>query len=279
MDAMEVDPDIPVESIASWFDYLTLETFLGSGSFGYVFKAVSGQVNLSAVKVIFMDVNNQMQESETHQQDEADRRRLSREYRLMKGKKHENLVEILKSTDTPFTVEDVDVLQKIPCLQNNYDVLDDLHTYFRRAQRRTQIPTLCIQMELCGNTLRQWLNIHDESDDPKLHSVRNQIVKDMYEGLKYLHSYKIMHRDFRPENIMFSFSLMGEDFAFPVKVGDFGQCRQIHSEQTKTKTLTPEVGNVIYRAPEANFVNYGWFMIQELILLSVHIGGLENGNI
>lgn len=37
---MEVDPDIPVESIASWFDYLTLETFLGSGSFGYVFKAV-----------------------------------------------------------------------------------------------------------------------------------------------------------------------------------------------------------------------------------------------
>ncbi|XP_021963666.1 mitogen-activated protein kinase mpkC [Folsomia candida] len=251
MDAMEVDPDVPAESISSWFDYLTLESFLGSGSFGYVFKAISGQVYLSAVKVIFIDV------VVDNPDDEAEKLRLSREYKLMRGKKHKNLVEILKSTDTPFTEEDVNVLLNLPCLQDNETALANLQKFTFLAKRRKKIETLCIQMELCGNTLRQWLHINNEIDDPALHPVRNQIVKDMYEGLKYLHSYNIMHRDFRPENIMFSFSLTGEEFEFPVKVGDFGLCRQIHSEQTKTKTLTPEVGNAIYRAPEANTDQYG----------------------
>ncbi|XP_035700830.1 uncharacterized protein LOC118433229 isoform X2 [Folsomia candida] len=142
MEAMEVGEDISTESLTSWFDYLALESFLGSGSFGYVFKAVSGHVHLSAVKVIFIDALGNQSD------DEAEK--LSREYKLMRGKKHDNLVEILKATDTPFTEEDVKVLRNIRCLQNNDDVLDQLYSLSSRAQRKKQIPTLCIQMELCG---------------------------------------------------------------------------------------------------------------------------------
>ncbi|XP_035715596.1 serine/threonine-protein kinase PLK4 isoform X1 [Folsomia candida] len=175
----------------------------------------------------------------------------------MKGKKHDNIVEILKATHKPFTMVDIHVLLKIPCLQNNYKILDQFQLIYLRAQRGTKIPSLCIEMELCGRA-------NNETDNPALHRIRNRIVKDMYEGLKYLHRHHIMHRDFRPENIMFSLSRTEEEeFAFPVKVGDFGLCRQIHSAATATKTLTPEVGNAIYRAPEANSLNYGfpadWF--------------------
>ncbi|OXA49655.1 cyclin-dependent kinase-like 1 [Folsomia candida] len=252
MEAMEVGEEcVSTESLTSWFDYLALESFLGSGSFGYVFKAVSGQVNLSAVKVIFID------ELRNQPDDQDEKHRVSREYKLMRGKKHDNLVAILKATDTPFTKEDVKVLQNIQCLQNNDDVLEQLYALSFRAQKRTRIPTICLQMELCGNTLRAWLNRNNEMDNPDLHPVRRRIVKDMYEGLKYLHSNNIMHRDFRPENIMFSFSTSGEEFAFPVKVGDFGLCRQIHGGHTKTKTLTAGVGNATYQAPETKSSKYG----------------------
>ncbi|XP_021966505.1 sporulation protein kinase pit1 [Folsomia candida] len=249
----DIDPighDSCVESLTSWFDYLSLESFLGYGSFGYVFQGVSGQVNLSAVKIIFTDALGNLVG------DETDKLRLSREYKLMRGKKHDNLVEILKATDTPFTEEDVNILRNIRCLQNNEDVLDQLYSLSRRAHRKTQIPTLCIQMELCGKTLRHWLTRNNEVDNPELHPIRKRIVLDMYEGLKYLHNNKIMHRDFRPENIMFSFSPTGEEFAFPVKVGDFGLCRKVHDEHTVTKTLTCFVGSVTYRAPETSLSDY-----------------------
>ncbi|OXA49314.1 Serine/threonine-protein kinase PknB [Folsomia candida] len=111
-------------------------------------------------------------------------------------------------------------------------------------------------MELCGKTLRHWLNINNDVDSPELHLIRKRIVIDMCDGLKYIHNNKIMHRDFRPENIMFSFSSIGQEFAFPVKVGDFGLCRKVHSEDTITNTLTALVGSVTYSAPETSYTDY-----------------------
>lgn len=58
-----------------------------------------------------------------------------------------------------------------------------------------------------------------------------------------------MHRDLRPENLMLSYSPTAE-FALPIKIGDFGLCRTIHSENTKTSTLTFNVGHGYHRAPE-----------------------------
>lgn len=193
----------------------------------------------------------------TLEQLEAEKRRLSREYKLMTDKKHNNLVEILKSTDKSFTFKDVKALLNIPCLKGKDDVLAMLHFRSFQAQQKQQIPTISIQMELCGKTLRHWLNTNNDTDNPELWPVRRQIVKDMYEGLKYLHSNKIIHRDFRPENIMFSFSPNEKECIFPVKVGDFGLCRKVHSEHTATNTLTPGVGNDTYRALETKFLNYG----------------------
>lgn len=40
-------------------------------------------------------------------------------------------------------------------------------------------------------------------------------------------------------------------FVLPVKIGDFGHCRNIHTANSKTSTLTKGVGTFDYMAPEA----------------------------
>lgn len=115
--------------------------------------------------------------------------------------------------------------------------------------------TFCIQMELCGKNLRQWLNAQS-IDNPQLKLVQHKIVQGLATGLNYLHENNIMHRDFRPENIMFTYSPT-EEFALQIKIGDFGLCRKIHSENTKTSTLTCRAGHELYRAPETVGSDYG----------------------
>lgn len=88
-----------------------------------VFKA-SGQHAVSAVKVVFIDAN-----ISTPEELDAEKSRLSREYELMTGKKHENLVEILKSSDKPLITEDIEVLLNSPYPQGNYNVLEQLDLF------------------------------------------------------------------------------------------------------------------------------------------------------
>lgn len=162
--------DNPTTSLTSWFDYLSLEEFLGYGSFGFVFKATSGAQLLSAVKIIFLDTNGK-----TTEELDDERRRVSREYQLIQGKKHENLVKILKSTDTKFTIDDFEHVKNLSCLADNEQVLDFIEFQSTKAKRRP-IASFCIQMELCGKTLRQWLN-SQVVDNPELSQIRFEIIQ------------------------------------------------------------------------------------------------------
>ncbi|XP_035700528.1 interferon-induced, double-stranded RNA-activated protein kinase isoform X2 [Folsomia candida] len=238
-------------TFTSWFDHLSLEEFLGAGSYGHVFKAISGAESerLSAVKVIFIDTFGKLTEEL-----EKEKERASREYNLMTGKKHENVLEILKSTYTNFTVSDLNIIKNLDCLKENKNAANMINFRIIEASENP-IPTFCIQMELCGKNLRQWLNAQS-INNPELDQIKKTIIRNMFEGLKYLHSNNIMHRDFRPENVMFSYSST-TDFLLPVKVGDFGLCRNVHREQTVTGTLTPGLGHDLYRAPETRGSNYG----------------------
>ncbi|OXA46326.1 uncharacterized protein LOC118437837 [Folsomia candida] len=236
-------------TFTSWFDHLSLEEFLGFGYYGHVFKAISGAKSkrLSAVKVIFIDTSGKLPEEL-----EEEKQIVSREYNLMTGKKHENVLEILKSTYTHFTVSDLNIIKDLDCLKENENAADMIKFRTIQAEKKP-ISTFCIQMELCGKNLRQWLNAQSINNPNNL---QKTIIRNMFEGLKYLHSNNIMHRDFRPENVMFSYSST-TDFLLPVKVGDFGLCRNVHREQTVTGTLTPGVGHDLYRAPETRGNNYG----------------------
>ncbi|KAL0355036.1 UNVERIFIED_CONTAM: Cyclin-dependent kinase G-2 [Sesamum radiatum] len=66
------------------------------------------------------------------------------------------------------------------------------------------------------------------------------IMKQLLEGVKFLHENGVMHRDLKPSNILIN--KKGE-----VKICDFGLSRQFESE---SGSYSPRVVTLSYRAPE-----------------------------
>lgn len=67
------------------------------------------------------------------------------------------------------------------------------------------------------------------------------IVKEVLDGLAYLHDNRVVHRDLKPENIMLISNQEGETFA---KIVDFGLA------DYNNITLKKGAGTPIYMAPE-----------------------------
>mmetsp|Transcript_7144 Transcript_7144/g.31564 ORF Transcript_7144/g.31564 Transcript_7144/m.31564 type:complete len:1292 (-) Transcript_7144:1530-5405(-) len=130
----------------------------------------------------------------------------------------------------------------------------DTDTYESSGSQSNVMAYLYIQMEYCRSTLRDFIDLLDDSNQD-LWAVFRQIV----EALVYLHSKGIVHRDLKPTNIFFS-------TAGDIKVGDFGLARTVAthpaepSEGGDPRTqgnlipasgeLSGAVGTTHYRAPE-----------------------------
>lgn len=65
-------------------------------------------------------------------------------------------------------------------------------------------------------------------------------MKQLIDGVGYLHSHRILHRDLKPQNLLL-------DDEGHVKLADFGLSR---SFTLPTRTYTHEVVTLWYRAPE-----------------------------
>lgn len=92
---------------------------------------------------------------------------------------------------------------------------------------------LFIQMQLCTTTLRDWLvkrneEISHTTDGQVDKSAVVEIFRQVVEGVSYIHSQALLHRDLKPRNIF----LQGlrhpkeERYSFQVKIGDFGLARK-----------------------------------------------------
>ncbi|KAM9425497.1 eukaryotic translation initiation factor 2-alpha kinase 1 isoform 2-T2 [Pholidichthys leucotaenia] len=121
---------------------------------------------------------------------------------------------------------------------------------------------LYIQMQLCERSLKDWLS--ERNMKPKEQHISKspydcvdadqtlRLLRHILEGVEYIHSNGIMHRDLKPRNIF----LHGNDCH--VRIGDFGlACRDIIVDSHKSSvssssasTHTTGVGTFVYAAPE-----------------------------
>ncbi|XP_039643229.1 eukaryotic translation initiation factor 2-alpha kinase 1 isoform X3 [Perca fluviatilis] len=121
---------------------------------------------------------------------------------------------------------------------------------------------LYIQMQLCERSLKDWIS--ERNTKPKEDQTSRcpyrcvdsehtySVLRKILEGVEYIHSRGIMHRDLKPRNIF----LHGHDYH--VRIGDFGlACRDIimdgHTSTTSPSSdssHTTGVGTFVYAAPE-----------------------------
>lgn len=89
-----------------------------------------------------------------------------------------------------------------------------------------------------GGDLNQYLKRNEYMPEDMVQEVSRQVLN----GIKYVHSMRISHRDLKPDNI-----LIASEEPLMVKISDFGLAKMIQSEETFLKTFC---GTMLYLAPE-----------------------------
>ena len=115
----------------------------------------------------------------------------------------------------------------------------------------------CIQMQYCKKTLKTFLYNFISTQETEKQRLLLKFLKQILDGLKYIHDNGIMHRDLNPNNIFLTESGI-------IKIGDFGSSRQTavycsneaDNDEVCWKRLTTYIGTMIYCAPELKSGKY-----------------------
>lgn len=138
-------------------------------------------------------------------------------------------IKLDKFTNTPklhdMTKNEVEILGKI----NNPNVIK-LYKVLKTANNIYLIYELCT-----GGNLEQLLDIRKFIPEKEAVDIFRQLLN----GCRTIVDLKILHRDFKPSNILFHNGT--------VKIADFGFCKVLNSSFDATETM---VGSPIYMAPE-----------------------------
>jgi len=121
---------------------------------------------------------------------------------------------------------------------------------------------MCIVMEYCKyGTLTDLLRASPLPPQFKL-----KCALDASRGMQFLHENKIMHRDFKPDNLLVVSK--SPNSAVCVKITDFGTSRLVSDDTAKN--YTKGLGTPIYMSPElVYFFENAYFTINFLFLQSL----------
>ena len=106
---------------------------------------------------------------------------------------------------------------------------------------------LHIQMQLCGKTLRNWLDSRNNLELPNSKIVKQadniSIFRQILKGVQYIHSQNIIHRDLKPRNVFVSnlSNVIDSRESFHVQIGDFGLAKRddLFGDSTVSVPTTP----------------------------------------
>ncbi|XP_028845176.1 protein kinase containing Z-DNA binding domains [Denticeps clupeoides] len=105
-------------------------------------------------------------------------------------------------------------------------------------------PHLFIQMEFCENgTLTTWIEDRNYRNSQRNAEDALTVFKQVVCGVMYIHSQRLIHRDLKPDNILFEKN--GD-----VKIGDFGLVTMITDESGGSVERTLAKGTQSYMSPE-----------------------------
>ena len=132
--------------------------------------------------------------------------------------------------------------------------------------------TIFLQTEICDGNLREWLISRNKTKQLNI-KMSLYILKQIIDGLSYLHKMNLIHRDIKPENILlvqpkfndaYKYLLTNQntltsdsEYNFLVKIADFGLAKSQIIEQTAIEILeegdiknTEGIGTRLYASPE-----------------------------
>uniref|UniRef100_A0A8C1YTU7 Protein kinase containing Z-DNA binding domains n=1 Tax=Cyprinus carpio TaxID=7962 RepID=A0A8C1YTU7_CYPCA len=120
----------------------------------------------------------------------------------------------------------------------------------QRNQMSNSRTYLFIQMEFCeGGTLTDWIQARNQMEKQRTTAEIHKIFDEIITGVEYIHAKKLIHRDLKPDNILF-----GADGK--VKIGDFGLVAA-QTDQKGEPLERSNIGTRSYMSPEQkNKKNY-----------------------
>ena len=184
-------------------------SIIGSGGFGDVYK-VKNMIDESNYAVKVLNMNDIISEYYV----------ILREVRILSKLKHNNIIGYFSSW---IGVDDI-----------KEEDMDENNSFLK----------LYIQMELCESTLFNYLETRQEI------CYKNNIhfINNISDGLIYIHSMDIVHRDIKPKNIFMLNNCL--------KIGDFGLSRKLIKNNKSVilkdnkNVYTSNIGSLFYSAPE-----------------------------